>query len=88
MVTRRGARHGLHLFLTIITLGFWSPVWLVVALVGRREVTTTHNAYAFQAAWDHSMYQHQNPPVRHRDAAGNEWNPYTQRWETTPYGGR
>lgn len=40
VTTRRGANHGLHLALSIITFGLWVPVWLIVAMVGRRETTT------------------------------------------------
>lgn len=34
--TRRGANHGLHVALTLITCGMWLPVWAVVAVIGRR----------------------------------------------------
>lgn len=40
VVTRRGANHGLHLFLTIFTAGLWAPFWIVAAVRGRRSVTT------------------------------------------------
>jgi hypothetical protein len=28
-------KHGLHLFLSVITLGAWLPVWLIVAIARR-----------------------------------------------------
>ena len=36
-VLRKGKRtsHGLHIFLSIITLGLWIPVWVVMAIVNR-----------------------------------------------------
>lgn len=36
-VLRKGKRtsHGLHIFLSIITLGFWIPVWVVMAVLNR-----------------------------------------------------
>ncbi|GAA2112508.1 hypothetical protein GCM10009759_55280 [Kitasatospora saccharophila] len=43
VVTRRGANHGLHLFLTIITAGLWAITgWPIAAIIGRRTKTTTH----------------------------------------------
>lgn len=29
---KKKVRHGLHLFLTIITAGLWLPVWIIVAI--------------------------------------------------------
>lgn len=43
-VVRRPANHALHLILTVLTLGMWSPVWAVAAIVGRRETVTTHSS--------------------------------------------
>lgn len=84
-VTRRSANHGLHLFLTIVTLGLWAPVWLIVAVVGRREVTTVQTSQAVQQAWHQSHNAHQVVPV---PVVQNQWNPYTQRWEQPRYYGR
>lgn len=33
---RRGVNHPLHAVLTIVTCGLWAPVWIVVAILGRR----------------------------------------------------
>lgn len=38
---RREANHTLHLILTLFTCGLWLPVWVCVAVYGRR---TTVNA--------------------------------------------
>lgn len=44
---RKPCNHALHLILTLITLGLWAPVWIVVAIVGKRETITYqgHNAH-------------------------------------------
>jgi hypothetical protein len=33
-----GPNHGLHLVLTLLTCGMWLPIWLLVAIVGNRQV--------------------------------------------------
>lgn len=39
-VERRGANHGLHVFLTIITCGLWAITgWPIAAAMGRKTVT-------------------------------------------------
>lgn len=37
--------HGLHLFLTIITLGLWAPVWIIVTLVNRSKQSKPASGY-------------------------------------------
>jgi hypothetical protein len=32
LVTRAGTNHLLHLFLSVFTLGFWVPIWLLVSI--------------------------------------------------------
>lgn len=40
IVTKRGANHGLHLFLTIITGGVWAITgWPIAAMMGRKTKT-------------------------------------------------
>lgn len=40
IVERRGANHGLHVFLTIITCGLWAITgWPIAAAMGRKTVT-------------------------------------------------
>lgn len=43
VVTRSGPNHVLHLILTILTLGLWLPVWILIAISvnGKTVVTTT-----------------------------------------------
>lgn len=41
IVTRRGANHGLHVFLTLITCGIWAVTgWPAAAALGRKTKTT------------------------------------------------
>lgn len=40
-VEKRGANHGLHLFLTICTCGIWAITgWPIAAAMGRKKVVT------------------------------------------------
>jgi hypothetical protein len=44
-VVKRGANHGLHVFLTIATCGIWAITgWPIAAAMGRKTVTTTQGA--------------------------------------------
>lgn len=71
--TRRGANHGLHLFLSIITFGMWAVTgWPIAAAMGRRQTVTHHGA---SPAWSgipvrpgHPAYQAPQQP--------NAVNPY------------
>jgi hypothetical protein len=41
--TRRGANHGLHAALTLMTCGVWAITgWPIAAALGRRTTVTTH----------------------------------------------
>lgn len=40
---KRGANHGLHLFLTICTCGMWAITgWPIAAIMGRKKTVTTY----------------------------------------------
>lgn len=40
-VQRRGANHGLHIVLSVLTCGIWAITgWPIAALMGRKTVTT------------------------------------------------
>lgn len=73
---RKPCNHGLHLFLTIITMGMWGMlVWPWVAIYGRRE-TVRHHGYP--SAPLTGQYP---PPVRRAPSAlpmpqPNAVNPY------------
>ena len=32
LVTRQGTNHLLHFFLSIFTIGFWVPIWILVSI--------------------------------------------------------
>jgi len=43
VVTKRGANHGLHLVLSILTCGIWAITgWPIAAAMGRKTKTTTY----------------------------------------------
>lgn len=59
-VQKRGANHGLHIFLTIITCGFWAITgWPIAAAMGRKTITTT---YATPQQLPPSQQQYGYPP--------------------------
>lgn len=67
---RRGANHGLHLVLSLLTCGLWAVTgWPLAALLGRR--TVTHIPFAPQPAWTRGQII----------SDGFRWNPYANRWE-------
>jgi Protein of unknown function (DUF2510) len=37
-----GPNHAVHLILTLLTCGWWLPVWLIIALVDHRSVSVVH----------------------------------------------
>lgn len=46
---RRGANHGLHLVLTLLTCGLWAVTgWPIAAARGRRTVTRVRGGYSPQ----------------------------------------
>lgn len=46
VVTRRGANHGLHIVLTILTCGLWAITgWPIAAMMGRKTVVTAPPPY-------------------------------------------
>ena len=67
-VERRGANHGLHLVLSLLTCGLWAVTgWPVAAVLGRRTVTRTPSPYG-------------PPPVV--SLSGTHYlNPHTNTWE-------
>lgn len=74
-VQRRGANHGLHLVLSLLTCGLWAVTgWPVAAVLGRRTVT-------------HTPQQIPAPVV---SMSGTHYlNPHTNTWEEIrPYGSR
>ncbi|MFI5473197.1 hypothetical protein ACIA6D_23520 [Streptomyces cacaoi] len=40
---KRGANHGLHIFLSIITCGVWALIgWPIAAIMGRKKTVTAY----------------------------------------------
>lgn len=84
---RKPANHALHLILSLITLGCWLPVWAVMALVGRRETVTLHDAP--KHAYAPQYYPEPVPPswsanepyTQVYGGATYRWNPWTNRWD-------
>ena len=37
VVPRRGTNHIFHLLMSLVTLGLWLPVWLIVAISNRND---------------------------------------------------
>lgn len=85
---RKPCNHVLHLILTLITLGLWAPVWIVVAIVGKRETVVTRYPTQGGPGWSQQTgyvtpetghhLSHPYPPAsQHRDGY---YNPYTQTW--------
>src|SRR3954452_4038806 len=46
VVVRSGPNHVLHLILTILTAGLWLPIWILVAIFGRRRTAVVSTAVA------------------------------------------
>lgn len=45
IVTKRGANHGLHVVLTILTCGIWAITgWPIAAAMGRKTKTTSYGS--------------------------------------------
>lgn len=68
-VEHRGANHGLHLVLSLLTCGLWAVTgWPVAAVLGRRTVTRSSDPDTI--------------PVPVVSLSGTHYlNPYTNTWE-------
>lgn len=90
-VIRHPANHPLHLFLSMITFGLWVPVWIVVAIIGRRETVTMPDPQYFNVTAQRVPPRDPYPPSwRAGDPntmlyAGSyyRWNHWTNRWDRT-----
>lgn len=62
-VVKRGANHGLHVFLSIITCGLWAITgWPIAAAMGRKTVTTAYVPPQPQQYPPQPPYGQQPPP--------------------------
>ena len=74
--TRRGANHGLHLVLSILTLGVWAFTgWPVAAAMGRKVVTRSPVPYGAPQMQHHVAIHGVHPVGKW------VWNPYGDRWD-------
>lgn len=71
--TRKPCNHTLHLILTLITFGMWSPIWLIMACVGSRE-TTQGTMMGMQQPYPPAPQQMYGPPAQQLP-----YNPYSQQ---------
>lgn len=63
IVVKRGANHGLHVFLSIITCGLWAITgWPIAAAMGRKTVTTGYAPPPPQQYPPQPPYGQQPPP--------------------------
>ncbi|MEU1553992.1 hypothetical protein [Streptomyces scabiei] len=65
IVHKRGANHGLHVVLTILTCGLWAITgWPIAAIMGRKHVTTTYGGPPVQQPYGYppQPYGQQPPP--------------------------
>ena len=83
-VERRGANHGLHVFLTIITCGLWAITgWPIAAAMGRKTVTKvpTYQPPPQQLPPQQYGYPPQQPypPQQYGPPPGQQPGPYGQQ---------
>jgi hypothetical protein len=56
-VEKRGANHGLHLVLTILTAGLWAITgWPIAAMMGRKTKTVTRAPQQVQVAMQQGQF--------------------------------
>lgn len=84
---KRGANHGLHLVLSLLTCGVWAVTgWPVAAVLGRRTVTRHDTAEQVIAAHPEVPWGQLQPPpglqVPVVSLSGTHYlNPRTNEWE-------
>lgn len=91
-VQRRGANHGLHAVLTLLTCGAWAVTgWPIAAAMGRRTVTDVRGFYSPQDGAEPGTPP--AGPVGPQGVAPDrcvfcglpiEWNAYSAQWAHAP----
>jgi hypothetical protein len=82
---RRGANHGLHLVLSLLTCGLWAVTgWPIAAVLGRR--TVTHSSTPVDGVWaGYRSVPGMPPPLPEPPVvslSGTHYlNPHTNTWE-------
>lgn len=85
-VQRRGANHGLHLVLSLLTCGLWAVTgWPVAAVLGRRTVTRGPSPWGGELVRDPgtgALVQRPFPGAPVVSLSGTHYlNPHTNTWE-------
>ncbi len=65
IVSSGGCNHSFHLIMSIITVGMWIPVWIIVAIVARKQTTVVEGPATMVT-----------PPTGHPSQPG--WTPPNQ----------
>ena len=90
---KRGANHGLHLVLTILTCGLWALTgWPIAALLGRKTTTTTtmaapappHMVQPYPTQYVAPPVQHPYPPQQYGAPPQQPAPPYGQQYGAPP----
>lgn len=90
VTTKRGANHGLHLVLTLLTCGLWAITgWPIAAIMGRKKTTVYQGPP--QQQWQQPPPGYQAPPPGYQPptpgygyppqqppAPGQQWPPAQQ----------
>ncbi|GAA2467985.1 hypothetical protein Ahu01nite_003250 [Winogradskya humida] len=82
--------HVLHLLLTLVTCGFWAPVWLILAIVNAnsKDVVTTYTTGQppFAAPYPPQQYAPQPYPSPQYQSQPYQSQPYqSQPYQSQPY---
>ena len=86
IVHKRGANHGLHIVLTILTCGIWAITgWPIAAIMGRKHVTTTYGGPPMQQPYGYPPQQgYGQPPYGQQPPPPQQYGP--PPGATPPYG--
>lgn len=80
IVEKRGANHGLHIFLSIITCGIWAITgWPIAAAMGRKTVTRV-------PTYPQQFQQQPAPPAQQQTPPPPQQGPSWAQQQTLPYG--
>ncbi|MDX3074634.1 hypothetical protein [Streptomyces sp. MI02-7b] len=96
VVVKRGANHGLHIFLSIITCGIWAITgWPIAAAMGRKQTMTTYGPpqqqpyppTAYPPQGQYGPPPGQLPPGQQQTQPGYGYPPpQPQNWQQPPTG--
>lgn len=85
IVHKRGANHGLHIVLTILTCGIWAITgWPIAAIMGRKHVTTSYGGPPMQQPYGYPPQQGYPPQAYGQQPPPQQYGP--PPGATSPYG--